>query len=236
VTQFRVKSTSETYWSLRAALQQNKSFVYTRIGDGEMNVMLGEGGGGQHPNEDLARETFELFTRLNDPRNMLGLARHENEVGTAGIFESWRDPKYNQFELPHEFEHATPLHSMALHKPHLLRQFFDSMRDRPKAVVTDQTGNLTPLLGRHVLILASHMNSYQDMDNWYPQLAQHDLIMFACGPAKCAAALRLLKDGRFVQAIDLGSVVDFALNQVSRSWIRIANEYYPDTRKVLLGE
>lgn len=226
---FRVKTTAETYYTLMGRLRANEPFVYTRYGDGELEIMLGGAGGGQLPNEALAKETWELF-HLHSARNLLGLARHDDEPGmTKGLFEAWKDPKYKFSELPQVFENAVPLHYLAVFKPHLLAHLFQEIAPRPKLYVGAlEDPALKELLGEYTHVRVPEYNAYDTIDEWYAVIEQlvpaYPLVLFAAGPAKCAAALRLLKSGAPVQAIDLGSVVDLLLGVQSRTWIKMAME------------
>jgi len=214
--------------------------VYTRYGDGEMNIMLGEGGGGQDPDPALAAETRELFDWLaDDYENLLGLAMHRDERGmTRALFKGWDNPVYDQFRVGRRFESAIALHYYAVFKPHLLRRLFDLIRYRPKVLVTSLPGfdnvghRLDLLIGPHQVVSVPAQNAYTNIDEWYGSLEEHSLILFAAGPAKCAASLRILKSGRQVQVLDLGSIVDLAAGVASRSWIM---ETPVEARKVLLG-
>jgi hypothetical protein len=233
---FRVASTAETFWKLRGLLWSWDSFVYTRVGDGEMEIALGGSAAYHCPNPELGREITGLM-QAQHKKNLVALAMHDTEPGMEpGLFEGWHNLRYDGFKFDRMFENAIALHMYAVFRPAILRQLFDLIRDRPKVVVTSQTGNLTPLVGRHQLCLIPERNAYQSIDSWYPQLEGHELILFAAGPAKCAASLRLLESGWAGQALDIGSVVDFALDEPTHTWIRMANERFPGSRKVLLVE
>lgn len=228
-TTFRVKSTAATYWTLTKLLNEGSPFVYTRYGDGEMEIMLGGGGGGQLPDPALAQETWDLFHDTRHANNLIGLARHE--PGSADMFDSWQNPKYKVFDQPREYEHATALHYVAAFKPHLLQRFFDLIKDRPKFYVGALAGpNLEELWGPYTHIKVPEYNSYDTIDEWHATLETliageaMPVILYAAGPAKCASAWRLLQGEGAVQAIDVGSVVDLVLGVPSRTWIKMIQE------------
>jgi len=176
-----------------------------------------------------------FYWPANDYENLLGLAMHQNETGMVdGLFKAWDNPTYNKFKLMRRFENAVPLHYYAVFKPHLLRRMFDLIRDRPKVLVGSfWTNNMVKMLGNFTPVRIPNLDAYDTIDLWYPELEKHDLILFAAGPSKCAASLRLLKSGRQVQVLDLGSLVDLAAAIPSRTWIRMTPI---EARKVLLGE
>ncbi len=234
---YMVRTTTGTYWGLRRHLEERLPFVYTRFGDGELDLIDGGFAAGQPFNPNLAEDVSELLRAAGtDARILNALATHDPEPGMeGGLFLGWTNPAYDRFKS-RPYENAIALHYYAVFKPHLLRQFFDLMRDRKKLVImSDPLGDLLPLVGNYDLLLVPGLDAHSTIDQWYPSLAKYDLILMACGAAKCSANLRLLGEDRFVQSIDLGSLADFALGVESRTWIKMANEKYPNARKVLLG-
>ena len=234
---YSVASTRETYYILKDKLERREPFVYTRFGDGELDLIEGGVAAGQPYNPNLAADALALL-RQTDPGHpgvMNALATHAPESGMeGGLFLGWTNPKYDQYKTG-MFDNAIALHYCAVFKPHLLRQLFDLIRARKKVLVTTHRGDPTALIGQHDLVLVPENDAYATIDQWYPHLAEYDLILFAAGAAKCSANLRLLDSGRFVQSIDLGSLLDYALGIPSRTWISMAAEKYPEARTVLLG-
>jgi hypothetical protein len=232
MTQFRVKTTAETFYGILQLLQSGDPFIYTRFGDGELEVMLGGGGGGQLPDPALTDETWKLFHDTEHANNLIGLARHKNEPGmSAGLFEGWKNPKYTFADQPREFENAIALHYIATFKPHLLQKLIELIRNRPKFYVGALDGPALEFFwGPYTHIKVPQFNAYSEINEWQAALETViadeplPLVLYAAGPAKCASAWRLLESGPPVQAIDVGSLVDLVLGVQSRTWIKLVQE------------
>jgi hypothetical protein len=233
-----VASTAMTMWRLRALLMApHLPFAYTRFGDGELDLILGRGiAAGQPSHPQLVEEMRELWEMRREDGALNALATHDPEPGmTRELFLGWDNPAYSAFK-GRPMDNAIALHYYAVFKPHVLRQFFDLIRDRKKLVImSDASLDLMPLVGSYDLTIVPAMDAYATIDQWYPHTRDHDLILMACGAAKCAANLRLLREDRFVQSIDLGSLADYALGIESRSWITVANREFPESREIILG-
>lgn len=238
---FEVATTAETYWAIRSKLLHKKPFAYVRYGDGEMNLMLGEGGGGQRPDPKLGLETRELFD-LNDSRLMLGLSMHRYEEGMEGLFESWPQPQYEQFKQPRRFENAIMPHYYLTFKPALMKNLMNDIREaRPIHVGWSMTDSLIRSLNPGGGVAIPELDAYDQIDRITDDVLQMvgedgpmPMITLAAGPMKCALVGRILERNVPVQIVDLGSVVDFVTGVNSRSWISKTLAINPNAMKAMM--
>lgn len=238
---FEVATTAQTYWEVLTRLKRGSPFAYTRYGDGEMEIMLGRGGGGQRPDEGLAAETRQLFEN-QDPANLIGLAMHQYEDGMRGLFESWPNPEYEQFRQPRRFENALMPHYVLTFKPGLMQALMREIRARnPIHVGSENSADLKSSLNWNAMVGIPSLDAYNHIDTTAMLVREAvrvssgiPLVTLAAGPMKCALVRRLLEDKVPVQVIDLGSVVDLVLGVHSRTWIRKVLAENPDVAEAMM--
>lgn len=240
-SQFSVATTAQTYRELFGKLETGQPFVFSRFGDGDFEIMSGLADSYHAPNPRLAKEIHELYDTVH-PYNMVANALHQLEDGmTAGLFAPWDNPKYMVWKQQRRFWNAIALHFYAVFRPAQLRALFDLHRDMPKILVGPHTSDaIEAMIGRHTLVQVPPSNAYDAIEHWMPELEQRlrttsvlPLVYTAAGIATRAAHLRLLKRSMPLQALDLGSLVDFADNRPTRTWIKLAP---PSARRILLDQ
>lgn len=223
----------------------DKPFYYTRYGDGDFEIMLGRSEMQHSADPDLARELLQLFHNQS-PEHMLAVALHDNEPGMAdGLFKAWTNPDYYTFVEKNSppdacFYNAIALHYTAVFDPLHLRDLLKHIRARLRSryfvgnAPIDPVQHLTGPLNGYVQ--SPYTNAYKKIDMLYEKLrVQLDrdaltrvglpIILMACGMTSRALTNRLLLDKVPAHVIDLGSLVDFAIGNANRTWIRMAGTH-----------
>lgn len=239
MSKFRVASTQETFWRLYHKLERGESFVYSRFGDGDFEVMLGRGDMLHSPNPALAAELTELYADRS-PHHLVSIAMHQPEPYMAdGLFAPWDNPEYEQFKHDRYYDNAVALHATAVFRPNVMQKMRALIYERPKVFVgSDSDANLERFLGEYYVVDTPHRDAYSSIDEWAPaaiELAkEHKLVIAAAGMATRALARRCLEIPG-IQFLDIGSLADYACGLPTRTWIKLALKHYPDSRRILRG-
>lgn len=243
-----VKTVRETLDALEAGLRSDAPFYYTRYGDGDFEIMLGRSEMQHSADPELARELTELF-RMREPGHLLAVALHQNEPGMVdGLFKAWTNPQYHEFVAANTpadagpFYNAIAMHYAAVYDPLRLRALLDLMRPRLKYFVgnapIDKVQRLVgPITG---YTRSTYTNAYREVDMLYNQLMlqiggaeEQPLILMAAGMTSRVLTKRLMEDKIDAQVIDLGSLVDYAIGNPNRTWIKMAG---PNNLAILLED
>jgi len=228
---FRVETTRQTFERIRDKLSRpDEPYYYVRMGDGDFSIILGGNSGQTDGSPELAVDLVNTF-HVSGPGWDLGTIGHVNEPGMGpGVFGPQGLNsllKWVEMHAPPGHVYANPiaLHYYAVCKPAELHKLFkDLVQPRRKVFVGASTGAEALLGDIHKHIEVPRRNSYDTLDTWYPivedALSDGDLLILAAGMAARPTAARLYRAGARIQCIDLGSVINYALGEMSRGWIR----------------
>lgn len=240
---FRVNTTHETYQVLYNAITTGRPFIYSRYGDGDLEVMLAKRPDMQQVyNEQLAAELLATFQNLA-PHNLVGLCMHDPEPNmTPGMFQGWDNPMYvdwmNREYTDRVFENAIALHYYCVFEPLLMRHFLFQMKKVPNKVFVGNTSRelVEAIFGpvEHY-IPTEYVDAYDGIAQWWPEVdaatQQKGLVIAATGLSTRAMNARLLAKGWDGQSLDFGSSIDFLTGNKNRTWIIRAGDAL--RRKVL---
>lgn len=243
----RSKSTQETMARVKEAFTHHKRAFYSRFGDGDVFIMMGNSQKLHQCSPALQAEMIESF-QINDPLYIKGLAvNYPKERGMVrGIFapfrvnrelENFLISRFNIAEAT-QFESAIFLHYLAIFYPQQAIDFLDEfIRPKKKLFIGSVAKHqIERLIGDvHYYVQTPPRDSFYTMDQWWPQVQQYldkvELVIPATGMSTRVINKRLWNSGVEVQSFDIGSLVDAIELKPTRKWIRLVGHR---TDKILL--
>lgn len=232
----RTRTTQETYDHLCNLLDNNKKVYYGRFGDGDFYIMNGKREKMHQWSPELANELSEAFT-IDDPLYVKGaMINYPLEPGMShGTFapmptnaemEGWL--LNNQKIHPDTIFHSHIMfHYISVFKQDMMINFLDKyIRPKKKMFIGSvNKEKIEKLVGKiDYYVHVPERDAYYSMNEWYPEILKYiddvDLCLPAAGMAGRVINKRLWKLGKSMHCIDLGSVIDAAVDSETRTWIR----------------
>jgi len=243
------KSVEETYQYIFDKFSNNKRVVYSRFGDGDLEVMQGNDQQNHKFSEGLSNELKEAFN-INEANYLRGLAiNYPVEKGMSyGLFYPYARnemmEKYllTNYEIPtgYVFESAWFFHYLTVYKPQLVINMLDELI-RPKKkmfignIPKESIERLIGPVDYHVE--TPFKNAYFSIEEWWPNVEKNlrdvEIVIPAVGLTGRAVNKRIWQSGVEVQSFDIGSVVDAVDQRKSRKWIKLLGHRVDS---VLLGD
>lgn len=234
----RSKSARETCHTLCDMLDRHKKVYYTRLGDGDIFIVMGRRQANHEFNEELAGEILQCLS-IEDPQFLRGLmVNAPREKGaTKGIFETFYYDREMQDFLAGELKISSPVvfesaifpNYYSVFSPRKMNQFLDRyIRPRKKMFIGSvPLQEIRKLIGPvDYYVEVPRKNAYAEMDSWWPEILDHadqvELILPTAGMASRVISKRLWELDKEVHCIDIGSIVDAVSSfPSSRKWIRL---------------
>ena len=230
------KTTIETYDLLCNHLDKNKKVYYSRFGDGDIFIMDGRQESYHTWSDKLQEELIESIT-IDNENYIIGVAvNYPKENGMyTGVFEPFRYnkelenfliKKFN-FDKNKSFESALTFHYLSVFNPDKVINFLNKyIRPKKKMFVGSiEKESIEKLIGNiDYYVRIPDRNAYYTIDEWYPNILENidncEVLIPAAGMATRVINKRLWKLDKNIHSIDLGSIVDAAVNKPTRTWIR----------------
>jgi len=233
----RARTTYESFIRLVKTLRKEKKVTYTRYGDADIWIMHGKHARNHRYCPELAEELAEGFN-IDDPNYMIAAAvNYPTEPGMEGIFakfpydnqmRQWclNNPKLNVTE-DSVFENLVFFHYFYVYRRDLIKNFFNEFIIPKKKMVIANCGkeDAEKLFGKidHYVAVPARF-AYESIDEWWPQIEENiddvELCLPFAGQAGRVIQKRLWEMGKEIHSIDVGSLIDAALNKPTRTWIK----------------
>lgn len=232
------KSTTETYHTLCNLLDKHNKVYYSRFGDGDVRILMGQNQANHDYSVLLAKEMFQSLS-IEHPQFLRGLAvNYPLEWGmTKGLFEYYyynnemQDFIIENFKLswPVVFENSVFPNYYSTFKPVEMNRFLDRyIRPKKKMFIGSvPESDLRKLYGDiDYYIPVPRKNAYATIDTWWPEILKYldsvEVVLPAAGMATRVISKRLWDLDKEVHCIDLGSIVDAVSSfPPSRKWIKL---------------
>lgn len=239
----KTKNTTDTYNHLCNILDANSKVYYSRFGDGDFYIMHGRREKMHRWSEELSKELTESFL-INDDCYLKGaMVNYPLEPGmTQGVFapandnreiESWllNNQKIN-INPKTIFESHIMFHYISVFKQQQMIDFLNKyIRPKKKmfigSVPKDKIERLIGPVDYYIQVPAR--DAYYSIDEWWPTVLDNiddvELCIPAAGMAGRVIQKRLWNLNKNIHSIDLGSVIDAACDESTRTWIaRVGNK------------
>jgi hypothetical protein len=233
----RGRTTKETFVRLVETLRKEKKVTFTRYGDGDIYVMHGRSPNNHRYCPALADELMEGFN-IDDPNYIIAASLNfPTEPGMEGLFakfpydnqmQQWclNNPKLNVTE-DSVFENPVMFPYFYVYRRDLIAQFVDEFIIPKKKMVIANCGkeDAERLFGKidHYVDVPPRF-AYESINEWWPQIEETiddvELCLPFAGSAGKVIQKRLWKMDKEIHCIDMGSVIDAALNKPTRTWIK----------------
>jgi len=228
-----VNSLQDTFTKLYELLDTHKKVYYCRFGDGDINIMSGNGRCIEHAaSPELQKELVESFT-IEDSNYLRGVMVKEP------IFDGHQLRTRNN--SPDEMIAINLLTYIAVEQQELMVDFLDRfIRPKKKLFIGSVEKNaMERLVGKidyYVKIPVAEVNeqtifpgAYYFIDEWWPKVLDViddvELVLPSAGMAGRVITKRLWNLDKDIHSIELGSMVDAVVGKMSRSiWAKNNND------------
>jgi len=231
------KSVINSYHRVIEVFKNEKNAIYSRFGDGDVEIMMGNDQQNHHFSEELSAELKEAFS-IADENYLKGLAvNYPIEKGMSyGLFlpftknQVMEEYLKNNFSIPenYEYESAVFFHYLAVFKPKMIKALLDEIIRPKKKMFIGNIPNesIEKLIGKvDYHIETPFKDAYSTIDEWWPEVEKNlqnvDMVIPAAGMASRAINKRIWNLNVNVQSFDIGSVVDAVDSRKSRKWIKL---------------
>ena len=238
--------TRSTLNKLNLLIKAEKRLFYTRFGDGDFYVMIGENDGYHKYSPELAEELEEAF-KIEHPNFIKAMIydRYPIEDGMVGGKEGWFRPEgldlidYDRTEKALKligvengfYESHSFIPYLTTFEPELIIDFMDeNIKPKKKMLINcwdskEEMAYLEQFLGRiDYFVKVPNNDSYYKMDEWFPKVLENiddvDLCIPTAGLASRVVQKRLFKMGKEIQSIDLGAIIDVVCGKETRRWMK----------------
>jgi len=239
-------------------LEDRPKVYYPRFGDGDFNIMSGEGRCIEHDYSKELQEELQSSFLIEEDGYLKGAM--VNEPTFNGINLQPRNQKENEQILSFfkelyggrnitTYSHVLFTYA-AVHEQELMIEFLENFI-RPKkklfigSVPKDDIEKLVGKVDYYVNIPVASLEeqkvfkgAYYTMDKWWEDVMDCvddvDLVLPTAGMAGRVTCGRLWNLNKQVHCIELGSIVDAVISKESRSWIIRAG--VDKIKKILIGE
>ena len=231
------KAVLDSYHHILDVFQKERNAIYTRFGDGDVEIMMGNDQQNHKYSEGLSTELREAFSIIDD-NYLKGLAvNYPVERGMSyGLFLPYAKNKVMEdylkatFSLDsgYQFESAVFFHFLSVFNPAMINEFLNAVI-RPKRKM--YIGNIPQesvekLIGKvDYYVETPFKNAYASIDSWWPSVEKNlsnvDMVIPAAGMASRVINKRIWNLNLDVQSFDIGSVVDAVDKRKSRKWIKL---------------
>ena len=238
-------------------LEDRPKVYYPRFGDGDFNIMSGEGRCIEHDYSKELQEELQSSFLIEEESYLKGAM--VNEPTFNGINLQPRNQNENEqilsfFKELYDGRNVTTYSHVlftyaAVHEQELMIEFLDRfIRPKKKLFIGSVDKNaMEQLVGKidyYVKIPVAKVEeqsvfkgAYYYMDEWYPKVLEHvddvDLVIPTAGMAGRVLCKRLWNLDKQVHCVELGSIVDAVVGKKSRSWIVRAGDFI---KPLLIGE
>ena len=233
----KTKSTLESFNYLKDKLDKHKKLYYTRFGDGEISLMMGNDTRNHHYSKIYQKELIESFTILNQ-QYLIGLAVNypKEKWMSYGVFAPFKSNsqseefliKNNYNKNSDKYESFILFHYLSITKPKLLFNFFNEyIRPKKKMFIGSAKKDVAEKLYGKIdfYINTPPRFSYDTIDVWWPgviaSIDKVELVIPSAGAASNVIAKRLWMANKEIQLLDIGSLIDAIDKKISRTWIRL---------------
>lgn len=233
----KTKTTHETYYTLTNLLRTSQKLIYTRFGDGDIEIMMGRNQRNHDFSKELQQEMIEAFL-VDDASYLRALTiNYRNERGMYNGFfarynrnDEMNDFLINRFGFTKQilFENEWFPQIYTIYHPKEMNSFLDEfIRNKKKMFIGGVDKEIVEkLVGKiDCYIRVPHRNAYGTIQEWWPEVLKNlndvEIILPAAGMSTRVINKRLWKLNRDLISIDLGSVVDAVAGLNTRRWIRL---------------
>ena len=233
----KTRTTQEKNDHLCNLLDNNKKVYYGRFGDGDFYIMNGKCEKMHYWSQELADELFESF-KVDDPLYVKGaMINYPLEPGMShGLFAPMPTNKEmegwllnNQKVHPETIFHSHIMfHYISVFKQEMMIKFLDKyIRPKKKMFIGSVDKNkIENLVGKiDYYVHVPERDAYYTIDEWWPDILSNiddvDLCLPAAGMAGRVINKRLWNLNKEIHCIDLGSIIDAAVDSETRTWIRM---------------
>jgi len=235
--ELKAKTTIETYNTLVEKLRKNKKLYFTRFGDGELLLMMGENTRNSNFNKELQKELIECFTIEHPQFLIASVINQKKERGMSeGLFTPYSfNTKLKDFIINNGYEnklgiYENPItfHYLTVFQSKLIFNFLENyVRPRKKMFIGSINKDVTEKLYGYIdyYISIPKQFAYDTIDEWWPDIIKNidhvELVIPSAGSASKVISKRLWKLNKEIHLLDIGSIIDAVDGKVSRTWIRL---------------
>lgn len=237
----------ETLNVLYEKLNSKKRVFYCRFGDGDFEIMNGNGEMMHKWSPELQTELTEAFA-IQDEDYVRGVMVNEPTFnGNELVYHSpavWEKTtnfikeNFDNFDECVLYSHVL-LTYLSVNNQKIFLDFINSfIKPKKKLFIGSVDKNkLEKLIGDiDYYVEIPTKDAYYHIDEWYPKVLEHiddvELVIPAAGMAGRVVQKRLWELNKPVHSIELGSIVDAVVGKSTRSWIPKVQ----DKIKELIGE
>jgi hypothetical protein len=237
----KTKNTIDTYNHLCSTLDSNSKVYYSRFGDGDFYIMNGKREKMHQWSPELASELTEAFL-INDSLYLKGaMVNYPLEPGmTSGVFAPPGDNNEIEYWLLNNqkidsnsiFESHIMFHYISVFRQELMVHFLNKyIRPKKKmfigSVPKEKIEKLVGPIDYYVQV--PNRDAFYSINEWWPKVLENidnvPLCIPAAGMAGRVVQKRLWNLNKNIHSIDIGSVIDAACDEPTRTWInRVGNK------------
>jgi hypothetical protein len=241
-------STRETLDKIKNHISENKSGVYLRFGDGDMNLSLGKGELFQGSNPILTQLMLEAF-RLEGDGIFKALPLHCEEMETIekGMFpgnhqgqNDWCGNLVNSYYQVSQSTGEIDLYSavalchQAVVDPDYVVSFLKEIGGKVKYFIGNKNipkEVLETIFNKDVIhIPTPSSNSFSEFDSIYSNFInsvgsdeEYSVVITSMGCSGRPMQKKIYDDYKNVFLFDFGSLMDALCGQATRAWIELTN-------------
>ncbi|PWJ44359.1 GT-D fold domain-containing protein [Sediminitomix flava] len=235
--ELKIKSCEESLYYLKKRLDSSSRVFFSRFGDGEFLLMMGESTRNHIGSPAYKKELLEAF-KIDNPDYLIAAPFHpplEKSI-SKGVYEPFGANKKIESFISEEFnfnekkvfENHFFFSTLTVFQPKKIKSFLDKyIRPKKKMFIGGvPKSSAEKLYGKiDIYVETPRKNAYSTIDDWWPSVEKNvkevDLIITSAGAASNVVAKRLWNQGYNKHVLDLGSVIDAIDRKTSRTWIRL---------------